>query len=184
MNIYYVYAYLREDGSPYYIGKGKERRAWEQHRCNGKGVPTPDDYKRIVLLHENLLETEAFKLEIELIEKYGRKDLGTGILRNKTNGGEGLSGIISSPETNWKRGSSKRNKPTSEITRKKISEANKKRIYPNNHTPDVRKKLSETSKQSWKTRSKTMTEEQKKKISDAMKEKWRLKKGICSVTPN
>jgi hypothetical protein len=174
MNEYYVYAYLREDGSPYYIGKGKERRAWEQHRVNGRGVHTPKNYKRIVLLHENLSEQEAFNLETELISKYGRQDLGTGILKNMTNGGEGSSGT--SPESNWKKGSSKRGKITSVETRQKISNANKRRSYPNCHTEEVRQKLSETTKKSWETRSKIMSEEQKKKISDAAKERWRLRK--------
>jgi hypothetical protein len=174
MKDYYVYAYLREDGTPYYIGKGKERRAWEQHRYNGKGVHTPSDYKRIVLLHENLDESEAFNLEIELISKYGRQDLGTGILKNRTTGGEGSSGT--SPETNWKKGSSARGKTRSESTRLKISKANKERDYPNNHTEEVRQKLSKTTKKSWETRSRTISEEHKKKISDAAKELWRLRK--------
>ena len=174
MKEYYVYAYLREDGVPYYIGKGKERRAWEQHRSNGKGVHTPKDYKRIVLLHEDLIESEAFNLEIELIEKYGRQDLGTGVLKNRTSGGEGSSST--SPETNWKKGSSRRGKSFSEDARKKISEANKNRDYPNNHTEEVRQKLRETTKKSWEKRPRTLTEEQKKKISDGLREKWRLRK--------
>lgn len=85
MNNYYTYAYLREDSSPYYIGKGKGRRAWsKQHR-----VHLPTDPSRIVLLAEGLTDDCAKAMEKELIAKYGRKDLGTGILQNQTDGGDG-----------------------------------------------------------------------------------------------
>jgi hypothetical protein len=171
---YYIYAYLRKDGTPYYIGKGKGRRARQEHQVNGRRAKTPTDESRIILLHENLDEQTAIDLEIKLIQEYGRKDLGTGILRNLTSGGEGTSNT--SPETNWLKGTAARGKPFSEEARKKISEANKKRSYPNNHTNEVRKKLSETTKKSWEKRSRSLTEEQKQKIRDGMKKKWQERK--------
>lgn len=83
MDEYYVYEYLREDGTPYYIGKGKDSRWKDPHTV---AVPPLD---RIRFIAQHLSEQDALKLEEDLILKYGRKDLGTGILRNLTSGGEG-----------------------------------------------------------------------------------------------
>ena len=81
-----VYQWLREDGTPYYIGIGNPRRPYIGRRSCGR----PPSRDRIVILHENLEWEEACRIERELIAFYGRKDLGTGILRNMTDGGEGL----------------------------------------------------------------------------------------------
>ena len=87
MNEYYTYAYLREDGTPYYIGKGKGRRMCQQ---NNHAVRVPNK-NSILILKDNLTEEEAFLHEVYMISVLGRKDLGTGILRNLTEGGEGFS---------------------------------------------------------------------------------------------
>ena len=84
---YYTYAYLREDKTPYYIGKGTENRIHSTHRR----VKPPKDKSRIIFLKQNLTEEEAFKHEVYMIAVFGRKDNGTGILRNRTDGGEGTS---------------------------------------------------------------------------------------------
>jgi hypothetical protein len=86
-NVFYTYAYLREDGTPY--------------------VPSRN---RILILKKNLTEEEAFKHEIYMINVFGRKDLGTGILYNLTDGGDGPSGYVYTEEQRKKMGDMRRGK--------------------------------------------------------------------------
>ena len=106
MSEFYVYAYIRntdsitgKTGTPYYIGKGNGNRAYVKHFA-----PVPKNHSNIIFIEQKLTEQQAHDLEKKLIAEYGRKDLGTGILHNRSDGGEGSSN-------------------PSEETRKKLSEA-------------------------------------------------------------
>lgn len=89
MNIYYIYFYLRDDFTPYYVGKGKGYRAWSKHQS---GINLPKDKSKIIIVRDNLTELQAFILERYYIRWFGRKDNVSGILRNMTDGGDGCSG--------------------------------------------------------------------------------------------
>ena len=107
--MFYTYLWLRGDSTPYYVGKGKGRRAFDS---NSHNVKCPKDKHRIFVQYweseEKALETEKWWISF-----YGRKDNGTGILRNLTDGGE-------NPPVGWGNTNTKGMKH-SEETKKKIS---------------------------------------------------------------
>ena len=187
---YYTYAYLREDKTPYYVGKGTGGRIYSTNR---KGLKPPKDKSRIIFLKQNLTEQEAFKHEIYMIAVFGRKDLGTGILHNRTDGGEGPSGAVRSDESKIKYSKSKKGKNNpqygkrgknshnygkspSEETRKKLSErqkGEKNHNYGKSFSEETRKKLSEVNKgENNPMYGKSRSEESRKKQSEALKGKY------------
>jgi len=145
---YYVYEYLREDGTPYYVGKGQGKRWRDKHSV---AVPPKE---RVTFVQENMLEQDAFRLEEELILKYGRKDLGTGILRNLTSGGEGQT---PGPEVRAKLSAIKKGKKPNNYgktvsykkDRKWDRQGEKHHMHGKNHSDEARQKISEGIKANW-----------------------------------
>jgi hypothetical protein len=173
-NKFYTYAYLREDGRPYYIGKGCGRRAYEKH---GRKVKTPSK-DRILMLKRNLTEAEAFRHEVYMISVLGR-EINGGILLNFTDGGEGATGNKHTPETRQKMSKSRKGrkqskewvenrvkavtgrkrKPHTEEHKQKISQA----LKGKSPSPEHRANLSKSQK------GRVLTPEHRQKLSEATK---------------
>ncbi len=116
---YYVYIFLdpRKPGKweyngiifdfqPFYVGKGTRYRM-NSHFYNSSRKAKNLKNNVIKAIEESGLEVirqkiftgiedqEAKYIEIDIILKFGRIDIGTGFMTNHTNGGEGTSGAIS-----------------------------------------------------------------------------------------
>ncbi len=114
---HYVYIYLdpRKPGNfnygnyhfdfePFYVGKGKGKRAWDHLKENQQKRSKKyyvirkilrEGYQlKPLILKQSMTDNEAIEEEITLISLIGREDLEKGPLLNLTNGGDGHSGAI------------------------------------------------------------------------------------------
>ena len=151
-DLFYIYMWLRKDGTPYYVGKGSNRRGYTNRNHNVKRPKS----SHLIIVQRWESEEKALEMEKWWINFWGRKDVDTGILRNRTDGGEGITNP--SPEFREskrqallgkrigagqivsdfnKKATSKRfkGKKKSEAHRAKLSKAAKNRIC----TPETRK---------------------------------------------
>jgi hypothetical protein len=148
MRVYYTYQYLRAKegstypaGTPYYIGKGQGRRALVS--CNGHRPPKNQTLIRLQYWAD---EATAYAYERYLIEFWGRVDLGTGCLRNRTDGGEGT--------------------PTqSAQSRKLIGDANRRRVW----SEGSRRKKSESQKSWYASNTPYWSGKKNSKLSDKLR---------------
>jgi hypothetical protein len=164
MTNFYVYLYTDPQGNvPFYVGKGKDGRAWDHTRpmalkrsACGKRV---EEIKNVGLeplisfLATGLDEEFAFLIEEEAISLYKRiKDGGT--LLNKTSGGQGGSGWQHSDESKKKMSEKAQTPERAEALRKCKSSpearAKMSKAMQDAATPEYRKTMSSVVKEKWK----------------------------------
>lgn len=128
---FYVYCLIDpDDNIPFYVGKGRLNRMYKHEKdvktgkiVNVGNIEMTDKIKKILSenkiiiykkIEQKLSSIDALRLENQYIKKWGRLDINTGFLFNKTDGGEGTVNISCE-------------------TKEKISQSNKGRIFSIQH---------------------------------------------------
>jgi hypothetical protein len=122
---FYVYIHRKQsNGEVFYVGKGKDKRAWLKSGRTKYWYSVVNKHGLVVeIVLSGLQEWYAFELETDLITLYGRKDLGEGRLINMADGGEGASGTTRSAETRARMSKAKKGAVFSEEHRNNLSDA-------------------------------------------------------------
>lgn len=155
---FYVYVHKRaDDNLPFYVGKGKNKRAWSFDGRNPFWRRTQKKHGVIVeIVFEDLTEEDAFQCEIDTILEF--KYFGYP-LTNLTVGGEGVCGYERTAEQNEKAALARKNSPkwwegnrraAEKIRGRKLSEEHRKNISLGNLgkvvSGETKQKLSEAKK--------------------------------------
>lgn len=124
MNNFYVYAHYNPiKKEVFYIGKGKDKRAYVKSRNkHWKNIVNKYGYE-VQFIATDLSEIEAHEMEIKLIKDIGRRITKTGPLINRTTGGEGASGIIPTKKTRDKIRITLKGRPLDETRKNKIAKS-------------------------------------------------------------
>jgi hypothetical protein len=143
-----VYQHRRNDTNEiFYVGIGRNnKRPHSKSRRNiiWKNIVNKHGYT-VEILHEDLSFDECKEIERELISIHGRKDLGTGILCNLTDGGDGVVGYIHSDVSKRNMSESKLN--MSDETKRKMGESRKGEKNPmfgKKRSEETKRKMRET----------------------------------------
>jgi hypothetical protein len=169
-----VYRHIRKDkNETFYIGIGKTlRRAYRTDSRNDYWKNIAKNGFDVEILYDGITWEQACNKEIELISLYGRKDIGTGILANMTDGGDGID---FTPQVRKKISDALTlNNPSKRSEVKIKISTTLKEYFKNNkvtHTEETKQKLSKIFK------GRIFTEETKEKMSEAKKGKVSVRKG-------
>jgi hypothetical protein len=150
---FYVYEHIRPDTKAvFYVGKGCGNRAFTSFGRNKhwNNIVNKNQGKEVCFLAKDLDEELAFLCEIEAIDKYRR--LGIKLV-NKTNGGEGVSGMFFSKEHKQKLSEAKQGiknnffgKQHSEKTKEILRVKSGSRKHTNKAKAKIKKTIIETYK--------------------------------------
>ena len=188
-NWYLYHHYKAENDELFYVGIGCQKNFIRAYSKGSRSSFWHNIVKKhgikVVISMRNLSKEYASKLEKEIIKKFGRKDLGNGILCNLTDGGDGvctlnlelrkrinesLKGRKMSEETKKRMSISKIGIKFSDETKQKISNSKKGNNYflGKKHSSETRKKQS-NSKLGEKNPmfKKDVSDETRKKLSEA-----------------
>jgi len=235
MKIFYVYIYLdpRKPGKyvygnyvfdyePFYVGKGCNSRALEHLIKCKENIEFSDRIKEIqretnsnpiiIFYKKNITDNTSLMIERKIIKSIGRLNKNTGPLYNRTDGGNGCSGKICTPEQRKRISDAHKGHKHSEETKKKMSESHKGKVFSekhrkhlslsqkgkknaegHKHTNEAKRKISDAhrgfiftkeskKKMSESHKGKCLTEEQKKKISEALKGRKQTKEHILNAS--
>lgn len=195
-NVFYVYEHWRPDlDVPFYVGKGKGKRACKMkergshHRNIVNKLAKLGMCVEVRLVAHSLTEQDAFDLEVKRIAEW--RSIGV-LLCNKTNGGDGVSGLVMGKNARAKMSLAKigrlgiktmlgrKHKPE---TIEKMSLA-KKGKKPNNFGKKCKKRppISEETrlKMSAAKKGKKLTEEHRAAVSAKIKAWWDAKKVVTA----
>jgi len=131
---HYVYGEYEFDYEPFYVGEGHGKRSTDHIRKRNKHhefveyiqniIIETSDNPYIMYHIENTTETKALIEERKLVKSIGRLNKNTGPLFNKTDGGQGCSGMSVSEETKQILREKRKYQIITEETKRKIGKSN------------------------------------------------------------